>query len=45
MHNIEEMLQDIVDEARYASRMIGRSELSPNVLNAMAKVPVSVLST
>ncbi|WP_246345407.1 protein-L-isoaspartate(D-aspartate) O-methyltransferase [endosymbiont of Lamellibrachia barhami] len=39
MHNIEEMLQDIVDEARYASRMIGRSELSPNVLNAMAKVP------
>ncbi len=39
MHNIEEMLQDIVDEARYASRMIGRSELSPTVLNAMAKVP------
>ncbi|MBL3591604.1 MAG: protein-L-isoaspartate(D-aspartate) O-methyltransferase [gamma proteobacterium endosymbiont of Lamellibrachia anaximandri] len=33
------MLQDIVDEARYASRMIGRSELSPNVLNAIAKVP------
>ncbi|RDH86548.1 MAG: protein-L-isoaspartate O-methyltransferase [endosymbiont of Seepiophila jonesi] len=33
------MLQDIVDEARYASRMIGRSELSPNVLDAIAKVP------
>ncbi|RRS34743.1 MAG: protein-L-isoaspartate O-methyltransferase [Gammaproteobacteria bacterium (ex Lamellibrachia satsuma)] len=39
MHNIKEMLQDIVDEARYASRMIGRSELSPNVLDAIAKVP------
>ncbi|MBL3600899.1 MAG: protein-L-isoaspartate(D-aspartate) O-methyltransferase [gamma proteobacterium endosymbiont of Lamellibrachia anaximandri] len=33
------MLQDIVDEARYASRMIGRSELNPNVLDAIAKVP------
>ncbi|RLJ17557.1 protein-L-isoaspartate O-methyltransferase [bacterium endosymbiont of Escarpia laminata] len=33
------MLQDIVDEARYASRMIGHSELSPRVLDAIAKVP------